>query len=216
MQPALPLSGLTILAVEDSHFAAEALRLLCHRSGAKLRRTETLEAARSHLDLYRPDAVVVDLSLPDGSGAALIAELTADAPGPVVIAASGDPSGREAALAAGAHGFMEKPLDSLALFQQMLLQHLPDRQRPPEDEALPPPDPFSLREDLSRAATLATDAQPHSAPARYLAGFVSGIARSSGDTPLEQAARSAADSAEGLDRMKRLILTRLAGSTGAF
>ena len=45
----LPLQGITVLAVEDSRFACDALRLLCQRSGARLRRAETLEAARAHL-----------------------------------------------------------------------------------------------------------------------------------------------------------------------
>ena len=56
-----PLRGITILAVEDSRFASEALRLMCNRLGARLRRAETLSAAHSHLRLYRPDLVIVDL-----------------------------------------------------------------------------------------------------------------------------------------------------------
>ena len=212
----LPLTGLTILAVEDSHFAAEALRLLCHRSGAKLRRADCLESARHHLDLYRPDAVVIDMGLPDGSGEALIAELAARPQGPVILAASGDPSLREMALAAGAQSFIEKPLDSLGQFQELLLKHLPGRRPAAADESLPPPDPFSLREDLTRAAELVAGAKPQSDAARYLAGFVSGIARSAGDTPLEEAARAAADSPESLDRLKEMISDRLGAAARAF
>ncbi|WP_096786581.1 response regulator [Rhodobacter sp. CZR27] len=213
---ALPLAGLTILAVEDSHFAAEALRLLCHRSGARLRRADNLETGRAHLTRYAPDAVVVDLGLPDGAGEVLIAEIAANAGGPVILAASGDSSRREPALAAGAHAFLEKPLDSLALFQQTLLDHLPGRRHSAQDELLPPPDPFALREDLTRAADLAATVTPFTARARYLAGFVSGIARSAGDKALEQAAQEAADSPDALDMLKRMISARLAASAGAF
>lgn len=212
---ALPLAGLTVLAVEDSHFAAEALRLLCHRSGARLRRADNLEAARVHLGRYDPDVVVVDLGLPDGTGEELIAELAGDQNGPVILAASGDGTRREAALAAGAHAFMEKPLDSLGLFQQMLLDHLPGRRHLAQDEMLPPPDPFALREDLTRAADLLAHVPPFAARTGYLAGFVAGIARSSGDKALEQVAREAPDSAEALDMLKRMLAARLAASAGA-
>ncbi|MGP3699351.1 response regulator [Rhodobacter sp. NSM] len=211
----LPLAGLTVLAVEDSHFAAEAMRLLCHRSGARLRRADDLQGARKHLQRYSPDAVIVDLGLPDGAGEMLIAELAAR-PGPVILAASGDASRREAALEAGAHAFLEKPLDSLALFQQVLLDHLPGRNRRAEDETLPPPDPFSLREDLHRAAGLAASLLPGTARARYLSGFVTGIARSSGDKALEQAAVAAPDSDEALEVLRRLISARLAIAAAAF
>ena len=43
------LLGLTVLVIEDSNFACEAMRLLCLRSVARIRRADSLRSARQHL-----------------------------------------------------------------------------------------------------------------------------------------------------------------------
>ncbi|MFC3118515.1 response regulator [Jhaorihella thermophila] len=100
--PSRPLMGWTILVVEDSLYASDAVRLLCLRSGARIRRADCLASARRHLQVYRPSAIIVDLGLPDGSGLGLIAELNAAVPRiPVIIAVSGEDTVAQAALDAG-------------------------------------------------------------------------------------------------------------------
>ncbi|WP_068111626.1 response regulator [Tropicimonas marinistellae] len=224
--PDRPLTGLTVLVVEDSRFASEAIRLLCLRSGARIRRADCLASARRHLATYRPSAVVVDLGLPDGSGACLIRELaTSDQPSPVLLGTSGDPAAEPVALKAGAHGFLAKPITSLAVFQQAILSRLPVGSRPPGMRLVSgeevTPDPLALRDDLSHAAgILAQRADGQSL--EYIAQFLSSVASSASDTDLAQAASQlerarsdGSDSRAALSAVTHLVETRMTG-TGPF
>lgn len=199
---ARPLLGLTLLVVEDSRFASEAMRLLCLRSGARIRRADCLNSARKHLRVYRPSVAVIDLGLPDGSGSDLISELAHSTPRlDVILGISGD-AGREAeALAAGADGFLAKPIESLGLFQQTILSHLPDAAQPPGPRVVPndtiTPDPIAFQEDIAHVADV-LQARPDGKMLDYVAQFTSGIARSAHDAPLEAAAMALAkDRASG-------------------
>ncbi|MFW8594550.1 response regulator [Cribrihabitans neustonicus] len=187
-----PLLGLTILVVEDSRFACEALRLLCLRSGARIRRADCLKSARRHLQTYRPSVLIADLGLPDGSGLDLIRELMDASPRPgVILALSGDPALEEAALEAGAAGFLTKPITSLAAFQQAILTCMPPGRelagpRALEDETVEP-DLLAFRDDMAHAADVLSESQGGAA-LDYIAQFLGGVARSAGDRPLADAA----------------------------
>ncbi len=214
---ALPLAGITLLAVEDSRFASEALRLLCQRSGARLRRAETLAAARRHLAVYRPDVVLVDLGLPDGNGVDLIRELVKNNQcQSLVLAISGDPDGWSAAVRAGAAGFIEKPLESLAGFQQMILGHLTGQPQAvlPFDGKPIHPDAQALQDDLIHAAELIENGR--SAGDHYVADFVRGVARSCHDAALEGAAVEACSSPKGVKELGRALAKRISGAVDPF
>lgn len=201
----LPLQGLSLLIVDDSRFTCDALRLILHRAGARLRRAESLEIARLHLAFRRPDLAIVDLGLPDGRGEDLIAELAAE--GLPVLGLSGDPDGREAALDAGATGFVEKPLGSAAglvrLIRQLVTGAGPVEKG--EDPPVPLGDPLALRDDLARAATLIT------APGdpTYAKAFLRSLARAAGDAALEAAAQEV-QTAFDRAKLARMIEDRLA------
>lgn len=201
----LPLRGLTVLLVEDSRFTSDALRLIFLRSGARLRRAETLAIARAHLGRYRPDLMIVDLGLPDGRGEDLIAE-TAER-GLAVLALSGDPDGRAAALEAGAVVFLDKPIASVATFLRLVRQLVAGvgAELAKDEVALPAADPMALRDDLMRAVALV--AAEGSDPA-YAAGFVRSLARTVGDPALEAAALMAA-SAAGRMALANLLNRRI-------
>ncbi len=191
--PERPLLGLTVLVVEDSRFACEAMRLLCLRSGARIRRADSLKSAHRHLSVYRPMVIIVDLGLPDGSGAGLIEEVASATPRvPVILGISGDSGAREQALAAGADGFLEKPVASLAAFQTEVLRHLPRARRPRRPRPLPEdsitPDTLALHEDFAHVSEILKSAEQDDQSAAYVAQFLAGLARISGDIPLELAA----------------------------
>lgn len=190
--PDRPLTGLTILVVEDSSYASEALRLLCLRSGARIRRADSLKAAHRHLRTYRPEVTIIDLGLPDGDGVDLIRSLDGSSLRiPVILAISGNPDLRDAAFAAGADAFLAKPIENLGVFQQAILQALPENMRNFGPTIVPDstvtPDESALHQDFRHAFT-ALASNMDDARLTYLARFLAGVARSARDEALEAAA----------------------------
>lgn len=216
-----PLTGLTVLLVEDSRFASEAVRLLCLRSGARIRRADCIASAHRHLKTYRPSVVIVDIGLPDGSGGDLIAEIREMAgPRPVLLGTSGDPGQHAAALAAGADGFLEKPVESLAEFQEAILGALPHEMRPMGLRALSDtvvePDPIALRDDLQHLYEVLGEGVRDAGAIPYAAQFLTGIARFAHDAALGDAAmrlgRAGGPSPEDMSRVATLLQSRIAAT----
>lgn len=116
-----PEPSRTLLLVEDSRLSSDAIRLMFRGAAGRLRRADCLRSARQHLARYTPDAVMVDLGLPDGSGLELISELARRMPRkPRIIALTGQTEMREACLDAGADVFMAKPIESVMTFRAAL------------------------------------------------------------------------------------------------
>lgn len=191
-----PLLGLTVLAVEDSRYACEAMRLLCLRSGARIRRADCITSARRHLQVYRPSVILIDLGLPDGSGLDLIKELATLTPRiNIIMGVSGDEHLEQEAFNAGADGFLAKPLENIAQFQAAILQHLPSERQPRglrilADEVICP-DPLSFNDDLAHVASLINEDYDER-QVGYVAQFVSGVAKSAKDDALAAAAKALA------------------------
>jgi DNA-binding response OmpR family regulator len=217
-----PLAGMTVLVVEDSRFACEAMRLLCLRSGARIRRADSLRSARRHLSLYRPSAVIVDLGLPDGDGCELIRELARAHPKvDVILGLSGDPEPREAAMEAGADGFLTKPILSLDVFQNAILSRLPKNPMPRGPRSLGGetvrPDHAAFQDDLAHAAEMLSTL-PDDGRLNYATQFLEQLAVQAGDFPLQHAAdrlrqarRSGRPYGPDLARLAGLVQQRLEG-----
>lgn len=206
-----PLLGVIVLVVEDSRFACDALRLICQRSGARIRRAESLCSAVKHLRSYRPRVALIDLGLPDGSGLSLISELARHEPRiEAIIATSGDDTQCEAAMEAGADIFLPKPITSISAFQSTVLGLLPAATRPqrlaiPDNDRVEP-DPIALKDDLSLAMDLLSG-EPGGETMRYVAAFLKSLARTAGDpsmTALGAAAEALNDPATGRTATRKL------------
>ncbi|HVL22092.1 MAG TPA: response regulator, partial [Amaricoccus sp.] len=186
------LFAVTILLVEDSRSASEAIRLYAAESGARVRRADSLYGASRHLAIYRPNVVMVDLGLPDGDGIALIRQLaSASTPLGAIVALSGHEraSWQAEAIAAGAAACLEKPIESLRIFQECVLSVLPDAdsRRGPDARELALTDRASvgsaLAEDLRRARSLLAQAIPEgdAETIAYCAQFLGSVGEMLGD-----------------------------------
>lgn len=193
-----PLLGQTILVVEDSRYACDAIRLMCLHSGARIRRADCLQSARRHLQIYRPSVIIVDMGLPDGSGADLIADLSEAAPRiGAILGMSGDDHMKRTAMRAGADGFLAKPLKSLAYFQTSILERLPEDRRPSSlhavrDEIINA-DPLAYQDDMAHIADILAGPNDQRT-LDYAAQFLRGVARDAEDTVLAEAAQRLAES----------------------
>ncbi|WP_133240325.1 response regulator [Pararhodobacter oceanensis] len=202
--PGFAIPPHTMLLVEDSRLAAEAVRLICRRSGIRLRRVETLASAALHLKTYRPDIVLIDLGLPDGSGLDLIRALAELSERPErIVAISGHDEMREVALDAGADAFLLKPV-SMAQHLRALTGYapLPSADLAAMDRALglcaqarsgqrnAGADPLALRDDLRKMRALlgGPEGRRH---LQYAGQFLVSVGRALADEGFAEAAQSA-------------------------
>jgi two-component system repressor protein LuxO len=100
-----------LLLVEDTLSLAALYREFLREERHAIDHAPTLAEARRMLDATPPDAVLLDLRLPDGDGLGLLAEIRArPAPPPVVVmTAHGSVATAVAAMRAGAADFLVKP-----------------------------------------------------------------------------------------------------------
>jgi DNA-binding response OmpR family regulator len=102
-----------VLVVEDSVLISSALRILLESNDYEVTIAGTAAEALDAASATRPDAMLLDLTLPDGDGLSVLADLAArGASIPVTLAMTGhdDDITRQRSVAAGCTAVLVKPV----------------------------------------------------------------------------------------------------------
>jgi two-component system, OmpR family, response regulator len=104
-------SATRVLIIDDDRFLLEALAIVLGADGCDVLTLESGLAIESTIEAYRPDLVILDLTLPKGpDGVALTRRLRTNGDIPIMfISASTRVEDRVEALTAGADDFLVKP-----------------------------------------------------------------------------------------------------------
>ena len=108
--------GARVLVVDDEPQIVRGLRVVLRNAGFQVDSAATKEEALDALAHRPPDAVLLDLVLPDGSGVDVCREVRGWSSVPiVVVSAVGDEREKVRALDAGADDYVTKPFGSAEL-----------------------------------------------------------------------------------------------------
>jgi two-component system, OmpR family, KDP operon response regulator KdpE len=146
------VSGARILVVDDEPQILRALQMKLCAAGYAVDTATTAQEALMKAGMRPPEAVVLDLLLPDGSGTEVCRELRSWSSAPIlVLSAVGEEKEKIEALDAGADDYVTKPFSGDELLARL---------RAALRRAAPSPDPLvevgELRIDLEkRAVTMA-------------------------------------------------------------
>jgi two-component system, OmpR family, KDP operon response regulator KdpE len=99
-----------ILVVDDERQILRALKVILREAGYEVIEAATMEEALDRAAVRPPDAAIVDLMLPDGSGVELCRRLREWTSMPIlVLSAIGEEDAKVEALEAGADDYVTKP-----------------------------------------------------------------------------------------------------------
>ncbi len=122
--------GIAILVIEDEATLAKNIRIYLERAGYDVRVAGSAEDGLAQLDLFKPDAVVLDFNLPGINGLEALARVHAfDAGAPVImITGHGSVELAVEAMKRGAYDFLTKPV-ALGKLKQLLEKAFGEKQR---------------------------------------------------------------------------------------
>jgi len=109
-----------ILIVEDDSAIRRLLRAALQRAGHQVAEAASAREGLSLLDIDKPDAVLLDLGLPDRDGLELIPLVKARSTAPlIVVSARQETAEKVAALDLGADDYLTKPFDTEELLARI-------------------------------------------------------------------------------------------------
>ncbi len=124
-----------ILLIEDEVDISEPLAVLLGREGFSVAVAGTAEGGLAAFRREPPDAVLLDVMLPDGDGRDVLREIRRSSQTPVLMVTARDqPVDKVVGLELGADDYVVKPFDTAELVARIraVLRRAPDRVRPSE------------------------------------------------------------------------------------
>ena len=168
------MTGPRVLVVDDEPQILRALSTSLRAAGYEVETAATAEAALAQAAMRPPDALIIDLVLPDGSGTDVCREIRTWSSAPVIVlSAVGDEREKVAALDAGADDYVTKPvgLDELLARLRAVLR----RVRPVGEGS----SAWTASRSTSRSATYgSTESDVHLTPHQF--GILRVLARNLG------------------------------------
>lgn len=154
-----------ILVVEDDPHIRRLVRAALQRAGHAVSEAASAREGLSLLDIEKPDAVLLDLGLPDRDGIELIQIIRArSAAGVIVISAREDTAEKVAALDLGADDYLTKPFDTEELLARIrtVLRHRQSGETGQTRVVI-----GDVEIDLTRRRILRAGAEVHVTPKEY-------------------------------------------------
>jgi two-component system KDP operon response regulator KdpE len=109
-----------VLVVDDERQILRALKVILREAGYEVAEATTIEEALDTAAVRPPDAAIVDLMLPDGSGVELCRRLREWTQMPIlVLSAIGEEDAKVEALEAGADDYVTKPFGTRELVARL-------------------------------------------------------------------------------------------------
>jgi two-component system KDP operon response regulator KdpE len=152
-----------VLVVDDEPQILRALRTNLRGAGYDVFTAATAEEALAEAAARRPDAIILDLVLPDGSGTDVCRELRTWTTAPVIVlSAVGEETEKVAALDAGADDYVTKPFG-----MEELLARLRASLRRAEPSGDPVVEIGELRVDLEKRSVTVAGARVQLTPHEF-------------------------------------------------
>jgi two-component system KDP operon response regulator KdpE len=158
------MSGPRVLVVDDEPQIVRGLKVILRDAGYEVETAETAEQALAELSVRPPDAVVLDLVLPDGSGVDVCREVRGWSRLPIlVLSAVGDEREKVRALDAGADDYVTKPFGT----EELLARLRAVLRRGVEEEAEPLVSVGELEIDLADRSVRRNGSDVHLTPIEF-------------------------------------------------